>query len=597
MREYYLHAPGYLTRGAVIDVGLFCTSACRFCYYLHLGGEDDPTYGMRHAKFRSKDHLFAMARSIAEQKFTHLDITGGEPTLHPNIVDIVRECTNLKLATRVITLGQHLQKKFRRSEKTLLDELLGAGVTNFLFSTHAVEEELFKSITDESWEKLRSSMRILDERGFDYCSNTTVFEKNYKHLPEIAKEITKHNIYLHNWILHNAYYFWGEKNRAEGVQARYKDVYPYLREATEILDAAGVGVNIRYTPMCSVSGMEKHVVGIVGVRHDPYEWGNMIEHMPKGDDYGDPVAQGKRIPMDARQPAPGAQLYPARGKVGGHEITAVRGSPDSVAKVFTRIPCGECKAAATCDGIDARYIERNGVDEFAAYGYSRGALLDGQRIGYRAPFFVKLKPEAKMKDVVRKSIKPEPIKENPLVVVIVTWHEPHSKFLQRALDFCLAQTYKYLQVFDIYDDGSFGQPAVTRNAGIGKYAADLILCLDADDWIEPTMVEECVNALKAHSEASIVFTDTQCFGTSDERWRPKFNYGHLIHGNQFSYCSMYKREVWEAVGGYATNVKGAEDWDFWVRAAGLGYVAVGVDKPLFHYRRNTEGLFEQEVVS
>jgi pyruvate-formate lyase-activating enzyme len=597
MRDYYLHAAGYPTRFAVVDVGLRCFSECEFCYNVWLNDSEDKFDGMKKIKFRTKEHIFKLLDSIKESGHCGTDFTGGEPTVHPDIVDIIRHATGIGLATRIITLSQYLLRPMRKSSRNLLDDLLAAGLTNFLLSVHAVDEELFKNITGGSWEKVQAVMRALDEKDFHYCSNTTVYEKNYKQLPAIAKEIIKHNIYVHNFICYNAYYSWGKEGRAGPVQARYKDIYPYMREAVEILDSAGVGVNIRYAPQCSMAGLEKHLVGVSTVRLDPQEWGNMIEHMPKGDDYGDPVRQGMRIPMDAKQPAPGARLYPARGEIGGREIVAVRGTPDSIAKVFPKTPCGDCKAIPTCDGIDGRYAERNGVDEFAAYGYSRGPLLDGQRVGYRAPFFVKLKSEAKMKEVVRRSIKPEPLKDNPLVVVIVTYHEPHIKFLQKALDSVLSQTYRNLQVFDVFDDGSFGQPALTRNAGIGRaYAADLIVCLDADDWIEPTFVEECVSALRQHPEASIAFTETQCFGTSDEIWRPRFDYGQLLQANQFSYCSMYKREVWEAVGGYAANVKGCEDWDFWVKAAGFGYSAVGVDKPLFHYRRNAEGLFEQEVV-
>lgn len=578
--------------------------SCKFCYYSFLDGTDDRFKGMRKASFRPLDDLKKLIDSLSENKFCGFDATGGEPTLHPDIIEIIRYATEKGLATRIITLGQYLMRRMRQDEKILIDGLLDAGVTNFLFSMHSVDEELFGKITGESWIKQRLAMDALDRKGFDYCSNTTVFEENYKQLPKIAQEILKHNIYLHNFILMNAYYEWSEKGRAAPVQAKYSDVYPYLREAVEILDNAGVGVNIRYAPLCSVSGLEKHVAGIVGVRHDPYEWNNMIVHSERGADgathtpVADPIEMGRRISMDPSMPAPGAELIGLRGKAGEHEVFAGRGAPGHIAKVFPSRPCQECKAVSVCDGVDGRYIEERGPDEFAAYNYSRGrGPLDDARLKYKAPFFVKLKPDAKIKDVVRKSIRPEPLKENPLVVVIVTWHEPHRKFLQRALDSVLAQTYRHLQVFDVYDDGSFGQPASARNAGIEKYAADLIVCLDADDWIEPAYILECVAALQEHPEASIAYTQTRCFGDSDELWpAAKFDYGTLIHGNQFSYCAMYKREVWDAVGGYKTNVRGCEDFNFWIAAAGLGYTAIGIEKPLFNYRRNKEGIFEQDVI-
>ncbi|MDE2020691.1 MAG: glycosyltransferase family 2 protein, partial [Patescibacteria group bacterium] len=480
-------------------------------------------------------------------------------------------------------------------------------------------EEKMMELTGGSWIKQRMAFEALDRKGFDYCGNTVVVEENYKDLPKIAAEVIQHRIYLHNFILHNAYYAWSD-GRARGTQARYIDVYPYLREAVEILDAAGVGVNIRYAPLCSMAGLEKHVVGIVGVRFDPYEWGNAIEHMPGIDGgYGDPVMQGKRLPSIGGQPSPGAELLPARGKIGDMDIFNVRGI--GAAKVFPRDPCGACKSITVCDGVDGNYLNRNGSKEFVPYAIERGENLDTARINYLAPFFVKLKPDASMKDVVKASILPEKVKAQPSVAIIIPSYN-QEMFIMRAIDSALAQTYKNVQVIvcddastdrsrsiiesyktgigAIYNDTNSGQPAYMRNAGIfsaGLSMADLILCLDADDWIEPTMVEECVKAFEENPDAGIVYTGTQCFGLDEVYWPAgKFEYGMLIHGNQFSYCSMFKREIWEKVNGFKTNVRGAEDWSFWIEAAGLGYKAVGIDKPLFHYRRNKEGLFETDVV-
>lgn len=456
MPDYYLHAAGYPSRWGVVDVGLKCMHSCKFCYYSFLDGSDGRFEGMRKASFRSTGDLKLLVKSLKENGFLGFDVTGGEPTLHPGIVEIIAYATELGLASRIITLGQYLTRPMRKSGRAMLIDLLEAGVTNFLFSMHSVDEETFKKITGESFAKQKAAMELLDQRGFDYCANTTVFEENYKQLPSIAKEITKHNIYLHNFILMNAYYRWSDAGRAAPVQARYADVYPYLREAVGILERAGVGVNIRYAPMCSVGGLEKHVVGVVGVRHDPYEWANAIEHsVPDGKGashtpVADPVAMGRRIPMEATRPAPGAEMGAARGAIGGHEAIAVRGGGS---KVFTRKPCGDCKTIQTCDGIDPRYVERNGVGEFNAYGYSRGSLLDGERLRYKAPFFVKLKQYAPMKKVVANAVKPEiALKEYPRVTIVIASYN-QSAYLRKAIDSALAQTWKNTRVH-VVDDGS-----------------------------------------------------------------------------------------------------------------------------------------------
>ena len=42
-------------------------------------------------------------------------------------------------------------------------------------------------------------------------------------------------------------------------------------------------------------------------------------------------------------------------------------------------------------------------------------------------------------------------------------------------------------------------------------------------------------------------------------------------------------------------MRGCEDFDFWVRAAVHGFEAVPVQRALFHYRTNNEGIYEQDV--
>ena len=59
--------------------------------------------------------------------------------------------------------------------------------------------------------------------------------------------------------------------------------------------------------------------------------------------------------------------------------------------------------------------------------------------------------------------------------------------------------------------------------------------------------------------------------------------------NQLPYCSLMRREVWEAVGGYDPALRqGFEDWDFWIGALGRGFRAIRIDQPFFLYRHHGE---------
>ena len=208
---------------------------------------------------------------------------------------------------------------------------------------------------------------------------------------------------------------------------------------------------------------------------------------------------------------------------------------------------------------------------------------------------------------------------SPKVSVVVTCYN-YADYLGRCLDSVLAQTYRDFEVI-IVNDGSTdnsgqvadaiaalhpgrvrvlhqpnaGQPAISRNNGIRIARGELILPLDADDWIAPAMLQECVAALDA-SNIGVAYTDTiYCHDRGQIRmyFGGEFSAKVLREQNQLNCCSMYRKKVWETVGGYRTNVRGYEDWDFWLAAAAAGFSGKRITQPLFFYRAKETGVFAQ----
>lgn len=131
-----------------------------------------------------------------------------------------------------------------------------------------------------------------------------------------------------------------------------------------------------------------------------------------------------------------------------------------------------------------------------------------------------------------------------------------------------------------------GGIAAARNTGVSVSKGRYLLPLDADDGLDRRMLWECVRVLDQDPTVAIVYTDLQQYGEGSDLIRAAdFDPVVIPEANQLNYCSLYRREVWEAVGGYNPNmVLGYEDWDFWVGAVAHGYRAVRIGEPLFHYR-------------
>lgn len=627
---YYLHPAGHPSRWGVLDVGLKCVHSCGFCFYLYMDGSDDPTAGMRHAKFHTREHVIGLVDALADNGFLGFDVTGGEPALHPNIVDIVARATERGIASRIITLGQFLGRPMHGTSGNLIDELLRAGLTDFRLSVHECEEAPFKALTGGSWAKQLANMDHLDAKGFQFMTNTTINQKNYKRLPLIAKEIARHNVYNSTLLFMMAHYTWSRNGHAQEIQSRYTEAGKYAREFVDIIEAAKIAAIVRYAPLCTIAGLERNHVGALGVRYDPHEWMNAMDHklVPADANQASPSHLAQRYALKAGDPSDGLHLLTGNGELAGHQIIAGRGPAQAVQKVFPK-QCAGCSAMPVCDGVEPQYIERFGGEEFVPYvGVDRGHVVDTARLAYRPAHFVKLAPDADIRGAVARAFVPDALITNPRVSVVVTCYN-YGKYLAECLASIKAQTYDNIEVI-IVDDASTdeetqkvvawaatadgasaigfprrvimlaentGQPAFTRNIGIQASAGDLILCVDADDVLMPTMIEECVQALRQNPDASIAYTGVTCFGDASNQWSTApFSYERLIMQNFICYASMYRREVWEATGGYRTNVRGMEDYDHWVHAAGLGFRAVPIPRQLWRYRMHQDGLFQSDVV-
>ena len=387
---HYLHLAGEPSQGAVLDTGLKCLYSCLFCYYRDYDGQQD-YQALRRGGFRSFEDSKRILDLFVRNGYRHFDITGGEPSLHPDIVRIVRYgCTNLGLAGRLITLGQYLlQKTF--DGRPLLDTLLGAGLTDVLFSLHSAGNDSFNAFTNGSLKKLTAAMDYLDRKGFQYGTNTVVFEGNRDALPDIAALACDHDVYIHNFIMFNAYHGWSEQKKSIRMQPRYDALRPFIEKAVQRMEAAGIAVNIRYVPYCVVKGFEKHIVGLAGVFYDPFEWRNRACNYEKPPEFcAEPVSIEHTYALRREE----------KTLESGWQIIATRG--DNL-KVFPETCCF-CAAIEYCDGLSPAYLETHGDGELSPYdSFAISGSLPIARHEYEAPFHVKTRAMEDMREIISRT--------------------------------------------------------------------------------------------------------------------------------------------------------------------------------------------------
>jgi glycosyltransferase involved in cell wall biosynthesis len=127
-----------------------------------------------------------------------------------------------------------------------------------------------------------------------------------------------------------------------------------------------------------------------------------------------------------------------------------------------------------------------------------------------------------------------------------------------------------------------------RNEGIRHAKGNYILPLDCDNKIRPVYIERGIEILDMHPDQGVVYGDVQRFGDSDEIVRvPEFDPKKLIIKNCIDACAVYRKEIWEQVGGYEEKMKvaGYEDWAFWLDiAATKKWNFFHLDEIAFEYR-------------
>lgn len=127
--------------------------------------------------------------------------------------------------------------------------------------------------------------------------------------------------------------------------------------------------------------------------------------------------------------------------------------------------------------------------------------------------------------------------------------------------------------------------AAARKLGVDLTHSPYVVLLDADDALEPEFVERLAAVLDERDDVDFVTCGMQAFGEASYTWLPTpCTWMDVLARSGPHVSSMFRRTLWDAVGGFDDRLSGYEDLDFWLSAIEQGCRGEIVPAPLLRYR-------------
>lgn len=145
--------------------------------------------------------------------------------------------------------------------------------------------------------------------------------------------------------------------------------------------------------------------------------------------------------------------------------------------------------------------------------------------------------------------------------------------------------------------------SVARNNGVSASHGEYLCFLDADDWWEPTFLEEIAALINSYPDTGIYGTSYTIVNETKHKTRvASIGVDDGFKEGYIDYCQVYAktlcmplctgavcipRPVFDEMGGFPKGIRLGEDFMLWIRIA-LKYKVAFLNKPLANYNQDVD---------
>ncbi len=203
-----------------LKVGFACNNMCKFCV------QGDKRF---HVKPRKKEDILEKLDIWYKEWKRWVTFTGGEPTVHPNLLEWV------KYATKLGYKNIQIQSNGRNfADMEYCKELIDAWVTEFGPSIHGFREATHDDLVwvKWAWKEVVQWLKNLKKLNQLVIINSVITKSNYKELPKLALLLA--SLWVKQFQFAFVHILGSAETNAEEIVARKSDVMPYVYKWLDI---------------------------------------------------------------------------------------------------------------------------------------------------------------------------------------------------------------------------------------------------------------------------------------------------------------------------------------------------------------------------
>jgi len=332
-----------------LHVGYACNERCSFCYYL-------PEIESGRARNFTTRQLFRRIDFAAWYGKRAVDITGGEPTIRPDLPDLIARCRARGIeAVTVITNG--LRTASPEYARTLKEAGLGEG----LFSLHGAGAETHDRLTKRpgSHGAVLRSIRVFSELGLAARINMVVTPENLQEVEGVLALGHELRVAAVNLLVFNPAESAAELSPDDPVRVvDYPALGEALSRALDLWKARLPLVNVRFLPFCFAPRHLDTIRTQWQKAHEAHEWDPVLNVLFQKGAWAaaGAILAGLLVGWDApRYRAADVPTLLARSLSAFRMTLQYKKGP----------PCRSCAARRICTGLPRDYTRRHGFPAIA----------------------------------------------------------------------------------------------------------------------------------------------------------------------------------------------------------------------------------------